>query len=548
MAPSDYKQLKVLVLDDFKQFLDTVRRMLEEIGIRKIDLVANSEQAAKLCESTQYDIIFCDYNLGKGKRNGFQFLELLRSKGVSRYKTIFIMVTAEVAKEMVMATYDIAPDAYITKPFNFVILKQRLDKLLAKSRTLKPIFSAIDQEDTASAIEICEAQILTNGRYGGDIKKTLVGLYQQSQQLDKAEELLKDILQNRQLDWALVELGRIKFLQSDHFNAEKCLQTAIEVNKYCLHAYDLLAELYRTTDRKEESLKLQKEVTEISPLSIQRQNTLAEIAEENYDTKTAANAYLNCVRLATHSAHNIPDYYLNLGRTTASLIQEDKENGESFTHKALSALDQAEEQFRYNKNRHTQKTLIEAQIYAALDEKIKTREYLNHAEKELDRDDANFSLQTQIDWLDALYASGRSDKAKEVLDRLLVEYKDDQAALKRLDKFLEEPASKENREEVAKLNRKGIQFYQEKHYNDSIQLLQRAKRQFPKHMGIQLNLVQALLSSIEEAPHNFEHIETCEKTLNAVSKLIQVNHNQFPRFSSLTAKAKALDLKLSYAV
>ena len=56
-----------------------VSRMLQEFGCRQVDTAVHGAEALRLCSETEYDLILCDFNLGKG-RSGLQVLEKLRFK------------------------------------------------------------------------------------------------------------------------------------------------------------------------------------------------------------------------------------------------------------------------------------------------------------------------------------------------------------------------------------------------------------------------------------------------------------------------------------
>ena len=72
----DYSDKRFLVVDDFNDFLSSVKAMLREMGARDVDTANRGEEAIAMCRQKRYDIILHDYNLGAGK-NGQQVLEEL---------------------------------------------------------------------------------------------------------------------------------------------------------------------------------------------------------------------------------------------------------------------------------------------------------------------------------------------------------------------------------------------------------------------------------------------------------------------------------------
>ncbi|MCK5865800.1 MAG: response regulator, partial [Marinobacter adhaerens] len=96
-----FGKLNYLVIDDFENFRLSIRQMLRSCGADTIELVSNASQAIQHCTYNHVDVVLCDFNLGEGK-NGQHILEDLRYKKLLKRSSLFLMVTAETSKEMVM--------------------------------------------------------------------------------------------------------------------------------------------------------------------------------------------------------------------------------------------------------------------------------------------------------------------------------------------------------------------------------------------------------------------------------------------------------------
>ena len=103
MSDINYANLRFIVADDFNNFRRTVNDMLGKLGVVHIDVAEKGSTVLELCRHRQFDVILCDYDLGSGK-NGQQVLEELRFKGMISRKTLFVMVSADSSKEVVMAS------------------------------------------------------------------------------------------------------------------------------------------------------------------------------------------------------------------------------------------------------------------------------------------------------------------------------------------------------------------------------------------------------------------------------------------------------------
>ena len=68
-----------------------------------------------MCSYKSYDIVLCDYNLGAGQ-DGQQLLEELRYRHKLKNTSLFVMITAESSRDMVLGALEYLPDDYLTKP------------------------------------------------------------------------------------------------------------------------------------------------------------------------------------------------------------------------------------------------------------------------------------------------------------------------------------------------------------------------------------------------------------------------------------------------
>ena len=130
---ASFGKLSYLVVDDFENFRLSMRQILRNCGADKIESVANASAAVQYCAYNHVDVVLCDYNLGEGK-NGQHILEELRHKKLLKRSSLFLMVTAETSKEMVMGAREYQPDGYLTKPIKIDDLLHVLGKYI-KERT-----------------------------------------------------------------------------------------------------------------------------------------------------------------------------------------------------------------------------------------------------------------------------------------------------------------------------------------------------------------------------------------------------------------------------
>ena len=179
-----------------------MRSFMQDTGVELIDLASTGQEAIEHLKSRHYDIVLCDYNLGKGK-DGQQVLEEARYSKFLGYGAVFIMVTAETTLEMVMGALEYQPDNYLSKPFTRNELQRRLERAVATKIEYKAIEQAFEAEDFEKTIALCQAKIAEQGsayRAWRLMGESMLGL----KRYDDAAKLYREVLEDRELAWAKI--------------------------------------------------------------------------------------------------------------------------------------------------------------------------------------------------------------------------------------------------------------------------------------------------------------------------------------------------------
>lgn len=535
MSTIQYAKLRVLVADDFSNFRSTVTAMLDKLGVGKVDVAANGRGVLDACQRGFYDVILCDYDLGTGK-NGQQVLEELRHRKLITSATLFIIISADAAKDVVMATYDCEPHDYLMKPITAKMLQQRLGRLLELRSVMLPVYKAIDSGDTDKATHILIDLSLSEGRQAISAQKMLGELFIQRGELNKAEKLYSKALELRQLDWARLGLARVKRLRGEAELAAQVLEELVVENPLYLPAYD---EMANTWENKGQSLQLQKAVQKsvtISPKSIKRQKRLAEVAERNGDLTTAISALRSTVKLGELSCLASPEDNLNFARVAATSVEKGLEDATAITTEAVNYIEDARNRFTLSRDQLTRASLLEGRALILAGHEGKGRSIIEAVEA---HDQEGESIEARIERIRAKQALGEDAEAEELIQQLLQEFAYDEAVLQRLDALLEEPVSESNRALVANINREGIDLYNHGQFDEAVDCFAKARRLFPKHVGIQLNIVQAFVGKLKAGDMSDNTVASARAALDEVSGLIDEQHSQYDRFVRLQGMASA---------
>jgi len=122
-----YKNLTVLIVDDFITMRRIVRKILRDLDFEDIVEAEDGSAAVAVLKSTKVDLIISDWNMPK--MTGLELLKEARS--TESLKDIpFLMLTAEAQKENIVEAIKAKVSNYIVKPFTAAGLQEKLAKVL----------------------------------------------------------------------------------------------------------------------------------------------------------------------------------------------------------------------------------------------------------------------------------------------------------------------------------------------------------------------------------------------------------------------------------
>lgn len=534
----DYSKLKILVADDFGNFRSTVNEMLSRLGARNVAMASAGQEVIERCKNQFYDIVFCDYDLGTGK-TGQHVLEELRAHSLITRQTLFVMMSADTSKDVVMAAYDCEPDDYMTKPLTAKMLETRLDRMLVQRQTLSGVYEAMERGQQGRAIDLLTDISVTQGRCALVAQKLLGDLFILENELKRAESLYAHALQVRQLDWARLGLARVKQLHGELELAGQWLDQIIDESPLYLPAYDVLADNWHKLTRPNEEQSTVQRSVDISPKSILRHKRLAGVAEENGDWRTALNALRNTVKLGRLSCHAQPEDTFNLAKVAAASVDKDHGSGDHLMKEVVEALRAAKERFSLSPEQLVHADLLESRALFLAGHKPEGRAKMQEVCHLLE-DMPDVPLQAYVEQIATWQALGDKEPARNRIQELVEQYGHDEKALKILDKVSPEPLSDEGRRLIASVNREGIDLYNHEQFDQAVACFERVLDRFPNNVGVRLNVLQSLLGKLKAGYRDADTISRTREELRVISGLLTPNDAQYTRYKRLNAMAAGL--------
>ena len=119
--------VKVLVVDDQNSVRQMTRMTLEELGFKHIHEAENGVKAMETASLQPLDLIISDYNMPE--MDGLALLRAVRGHPVVR-KVPFILLTGRGDRELVVKAAQAGVNNYLVKPFNDIILRQKMEQVL----------------------------------------------------------------------------------------------------------------------------------------------------------------------------------------------------------------------------------------------------------------------------------------------------------------------------------------------------------------------------------------------------------------------------------
>ena len=498
-----YAQKRCLVIDPEPELRAHVKRLLTDFGVNETDTAGNAEEAIDLCQKRQYDMLISEYNLGPGK-NGQQLLEELRQQNLLKLSALFIVLTAEAASHDILHALENSPDDLVQKPFNKASLRARLDQAVLKNEYLAEVQSALDDKRIDKAIERASQLVQKPHRFRNDARRLLAELYLNTHRADEAEAVYSAIAAEAKPLWLTLGQARVHMLRKEYELAEAQLQAIIHEQPYCVSAIDLLATVYELTHRPDLSQQSLLNAIKLSPRAPTRQRDLGRLSLSLDDDVTAVHAYRSAIRYAKNSCYEAADDLINLADGLVKMsVKESGGGAKKLLDEALNNLHLADKRYGKHPIVAIRNRLSEASLEAQRDNESRAKQLVQDA---LDlfkqmpmRTIANTSPQLCIDCAKAFMNHACYDEGEAILQELMRINRDEGFSIK-IDKLLREPQTKEGIAFAARSNKAGIEHYERGHIVEAARAFKMVLRELPNHVGLNLNLIQALLTLAKTNP------------------------------------------------
>jgi CheY-like chemotaxis protein/predicted Zn-dependent protease len=541
LKANPFFRLKYLVVDDFTDMRSMIRAMLQALGApaENIHTARNGEEAVyKLGGATRYDVVLCDYNLGPGK-DGMQVLEEARYLGLVGMNSIFIMITAENSRDMVLGVIEYEPDSYISKPFNKDVLRERLLKIMERKKAMVPIHACLVGKDHAKALELINQQLTSQTKYTGELAKLKAGVLFGAGQYDDAMAIYEQFLMLRDVAWAQMGKAKVLFAKQQYVQAKVVLEHMTREYPNLMEAFDLLAKIQRIeadTLAAEETLS---HAIERSPKAVMRQQELGELAMLNGNLAKAERAYEAAVKQGRHSVRKSAAAHAGLAKV---MVANQK------YQEALKVVKGIGASFSNNDNEASfyEATSL-ALIYQGQGDEAQANEQLTKAETLIGRIKHGVTGALGLELANACAQLGQQDKALKLVNSIIANNHDNDTLLGSLGHMLKNAGMNVDtselianvRKDVFGKNNQGVRMIRQGKLAEAVDLLRVSANELPSNKTINLNAAKAFIMFMEKEGTTTDNLR---QAAECIERVRQASPDDW-RLTSLTPRLQALATK-----
>ncbi|PCJ45114.1 MAG: hypothetical protein COA99_05565 [Moraxellaceae bacterium] len=359
-----YHKMSVLIIEDLAEMRSSMKSMLHNIGVQTLESVNNGEDALKRLRDKDYDLVFSDYELGRGK-DGQQILEEVRFNTLVRPSAVFIMVTAAQTQEMVMGALEFEPDGYIAKPVTLELLKTRLVRIIRTKDIFKEINLALDDKDIEGALNACNRLAMEKPKFALPAYRIKGKILIAEERFDEAKDIYETVLGIKRVAWAILGMAKVHFFSKEYEEAQDLLESLAKTKAKYVEAQDWLAKSLEEQGKYKAAQKVLMAAIEQSPKSVRRQQHLARIADKNGDIDTLWKSCRRALALGQNSCFKSVDVVIGLAKSLQPKIKGGSMRDKKLcTTEALNLIETARTKFELTTITAIKCALIEAETLA----------------------------------------------------------------------------------------------------------------------------------------------------------------------------------------
>lgn len=506
-----------LIIDSVPEMQRAMSMTLSSVGANKVEYATRATEAMTKLSRFDVDVVMCDYDLGNGY-DGLHLLEEIKERNLIKQSCVFMIVTSERRAQRVIGAAELAPDAYLLKPFTGEQLLQRLERAVKRKDVMKSVDNFIMHHEYLSAIAECDKRISNKDEYIVDFLRLKGSLALKIGDHLAAKTVYEQIMAIKPLGWAKMGLAKALTLNKQFDEAKAHFQEILDENDHIMEAYDWLSRIQTAQGAIANAQETVQKAVHLSPVVLKRQKALGEAATLNGDFNVAAEALQKTIDIAKYSTYRCVEDYANLAR-----VQRLKGDLNAATQTAM----QVRREFKGDPVASWVATLMDSQVQSDLGQPMRARELLDQAIMQFKDFGALLSQDAQLELAHACYQQGRDEVGKQVMETLVRNNHDNEAVLKKIANVfalehredIGQSLISENVQSVVDLNNNGVRLAQAGRLDDAVGIFMKAVEELPNNQQVMLNAVNAILGYIHKKGWHESYIAQAQTYLEKVRRM-----------------------------
>jgi tetratricopeptide (TPR) repeat protein len=403
----------------------------------------------------------------------------------------------------------------MVKPLTGGKLLERIERLLEKQATLRPIVGRLNLKDFGGAIDLCDALARSQPKWAPDVLKIKGNALLELGKPDEARAVYEMALKVRnELVWAKFGVARCHQMAGNIEQARTATLSVLDANPQYILAYDMLAKLAESEGKEQEALQALQKSYDVIP-SARRSRMVGDIAYRAGDLETARDSFARAISHTTGSLTAQPS-------DTLSLAQVHVDTGEGAL--ALEVLSTAPKQYAEVPLFVATKSAVQAQAHFQLGD-TKAAEEAYAAAKQLT--DPTRADASSLALAKAAFSLGHDNEGAEILSKAVMADHENPRLVSLARKVLKDTGKEELApgivdnalQRVNDIVAEANALMRKTQFDESLAKLDEALRSMPDNTGVLLAAAQLHLLWMSQKGLNLDYVA---KVNNFLSKLDQL--------------------------
>jgi len=516
-----YSTLTALVIDDMAAQQTTLRGQLQMLGLAKVDVASNADDAIRQIRAKPYGLILCDYNLNN-KTDGQQLFEHLRDNNLLPVDCMFFMVTAENSYASVASATEHKPDAYLLKPITASDVEERLKAQKEKRTALEAANKRLRKGDLIGAVGECDRVMAKKDRWFMTALQLKGETLLQLGRHEDARIAFSQALEARPgLVWARLGLARAHKAGGNYEDAKLVAYDIINSpdGDKNVAAYDVVAQSLEAQGENEAAMWVLRDAAVVIP-SARRQRLVGESAYRLGDVATATDCFLKVAK-ATRGAVTAQ------AQDALALAQVLVDTGRAA--EALTTLTEAAAPNRNNPAFENVAGAIRAQAHAKAGNLEEARKAAAKARETMRQPKADFGT---IALAKAELMAGNVEAGMKLLESAVSSDHDNPRVRQLIGRALTDTGMGDKLAEVVQAGTAGLTarvseaktMFRNSQIDDALKLIEDAAREYPENTSVLLQAAQMNCMALRlKKEANATSVERVRSYLSRLEKLMPMN-------------------------